>query len=71
MTEEAEKLINQSQEEKDEDKEDVEKRDHEKEDIEALEFFGHGLFACLPAMSDACGITLLLGRFLDRFTTIS
>jgi len=37
MTEEAEKLINQSQEEKDEDKEDVEKRDHEKEDIEALE----------------------------------
>ena len=37
MTEEAEKLINQSQEEKDEDKEDVEKRDHDKEDMEALE----------------------------------
>ena len=37
MTEEAEKLINQSQEEKDEDKEGVEKRDHDKEDMEALE----------------------------------
>ena len=37
MTEEAEKLINQSHEEKDEEKEDVEKRDHDKEDLEALE----------------------------------